>query len=123
MHPPTSIGDESEDKCMVYAFNPPHPIPIAPARNIIVSLAMLDTQIEATDNGTPLSLSATTRVIFNVVDVPHSSFHPPVFDDNIQNVDIMETDDVGHMVCLLSSTDDDGDNVWYFIVGEYGSGM
>ncbi len=31
----------------------------------------------------------------------------------------MESDEVGHMVALISAEDADGDKIWYSIIGEW----
>jgi len=57
--------------------------------------------------------------MISVVDLPSASSSVPYFVSNFSAaVTLMENDDVGHMVCIVSATDADGDKLWYYIVGE-----
>jgi len=74
--------------------------------------------VRAVDKGRP-PLRATTRIMINVVDLPTTSTSVPYFVSNFSApVRLMESDDVGHMVCIIAATDADGDKLWYYIIGE-----
>jgi len=52
------------------------------------------------------------------MDVPASSASAPRFIVNGTQVPLMESDEIGHLVCLMSAVDDDNDKIWYFITGK-----
>lgn len=73
--------------------------------------------MKAVDDGRP-PLNGTARVILTVMDVPTASANPPKFNTDGVRVLLMESDEIGHLVCLLSAHDDDAnDKLWYFITG------
>lgn len=73
--------------------------------------------MKAADDGRP-QLNGTTRVILTVMDVPTVSANPPKFNTDGVRVLLMESDEIGHLVSLLSAHDDDAnDKLWYFITG------
>ncbi len=74
-------------------------------------------QIKAVDNGRP-QLKETCRVLFTVVERPLQSPSRPRFEDGARRVTVMESDQVGHMVALVSANDADGDKIWYSIIGK-----
>jgi protocadherin Fat 1/2/3 len=74
-------------------------------------------QIRAQDNGQP-QRSHTTRVAVQVVSVPHESPHPPQVKLPNQHVKITESDEEGYLVALIQASDEDGDFLWYDIVGK-----
>ena len=75
-------------------------------------------QIKAVDNGRP-QLKETCRVLFTVVERPLQSPSRPRFADGARRVTVMESDQVGHMVALVTADDADGDKIWYSIMGTY----
>lgn len=77
-----------------------------------------DLAIRAEDNGQP-KRSQTIRVNVVVVPIPKESEHPPVIKMMDQKVDVTENDRPGYFVALIQATDDDNDQLWYDIVGEY----
>lgn len=72
--------------------------------------------MQATDNGRPQN-SNQVRIIFTVIDRPVLSNHPPVFATLEPVARVMEDDPVGTMVMIIPTQDEDGDKVWYSIVG------
>ncbi|XP_063862581.1 fat-like cadherin-related tumor suppressor homolog isoform X4 [Scylla paramamosain] len=76
--------------------------------------------IQAKDNGQP-QLSATTRVLVRVVDVPDSSSNPPVLPPQ-PPAHVMETDPPGHLVAFVNAQDPDNDTLWYYITDGDDSG-
>ena len=68
------------------------------------------------DNGEP-QLTATTRVLVRVVDVPEESPHRPVL-QLPSPAHVMETDVPGHLVSFINAHDPDNDTLWYYITGE-----
>ncbi|XP_042236772.1 protocadherin Fat 1-like, partial [Homarus americanus] len=69
--------------------------------------------IQAQDNGRP-QMSATTRVLVRVADVPETSDHPPVLPTPAP-AHVMETDPPGHVVSFVTAHDPDNDTLWYYI--------
>lgn len=57
-------------------------------------------------------------MIFTVVECPDNSANAPRFRQQAVEAQVMENDVVGHMVTIMSATDEDGDKVWYSITGE-----
>ncbi|XP_071532452.1 fat-like cadherin-related tumor suppressor homolog isoform X3 [Panulirus ornatus] len=72
-----------------------------------------DLMVQAQDNGQP-QLSATTRVLVRVADVPETSAHPPVL-PTLAPAHVMETDPPGHLVAFVNAHDPDNDTLWYYI--------
>lgn len=70
------------------------------------------------DNGQP-QRSSTTRVSLEVVSVPKSSLHPPQVGNAYQHAEITESDAIGFLVSLVQAEDEDGDGLWYDIVGKF----
>ena len=52
---------------------------------------------------------------------PLQSPSRPRFLETGKRVTVMESDEVGHMVALISAEDADGDKIWYSIIGEINS--
>lgn len=75
-------------------------------------------KVKAVDNGWP-QLNATTRVILTMMDIPTASANPPKFETGEVQVSLMESDEIGHLVSLLSASDADNDKIWYFITGGF----
>lgn len=75
-----------------------------------------DVQIRAQDGGQP-QRSQTTRVSVQVVSVPLESAHPPQVKLPNQRVEVTESDREGYLVTLIQGHDEDGDFLWYDIVG------
>jgi protocadherin Fat 1/2/3 len=74
-------------------------------------------QIRAQDNGQP-QRSHAIRVAVQVASVPQESPHPPQVKHPSQHVEITESDAAGYLVALIQATDEDGDLLWYNIVGK-----
>ena len=74
-------------------------------------------QVRATDYGSP-NKSTTARVSVQVMAIPENSKHPPVFKQPDQRVEVTESDIIGFLVALVQATDEDGDMLWYKIVGK-----
>ncbi|CAH1776950.1 unnamed protein product [Owenia fusiformis] len=72
--------------------------------------------IKATDNGRPQKRSSS-RVIMTVVARPEESPMLPQFVNPNQRNKMMENDDIGAMVCIMSAKDEDSDKLWYSITG------
>ncbi|XP_050721222.1 fat-like cadherin-related tumor suppressor homolog [Eriocheir sinensis] len=72
-----------------------------------------DLMIQVKDNGAP-QLTATTRVLLRVVDVPEASPNPPVLQPP-PPAHVMETDAPGHLVSFINAQDPDNDTLWYYI--------
>jgi protocadherin Fat 1/2/3 len=53
-----------------------------------------------------------------VVSVPRESPHPPQVKLPSQHVKITESDEEGYLVALIQASDEDGDFLWYDIVGK-----
>ncbi|XP_050706211.1 fat-like cadherin-related tumor suppressor homolog [Eriocheir sinensis] len=75
-----------------------------------------DLMIQVKDNGAP-QLTATTRVLVRVMDVPVESPNPPVLQPP-PPAHVMETDAPGHLVSFINAQDPDNDTLWYYITGE-----
>ncbi|BES90547.1 Laminin G domain [Nesidiocoris tenuis] len=74
-----------------------------------------DLFVRATDHGFP-NRSSISKVSVQVVPLPDESPHPPVVKNPNQKVDVHESDEVGFLVLLVQSEDEDGDALWYKIV-------
>jgi len=74
-------------------------------------------QIRAMDRGSPQK-SSTTHVSVHVVDVPPSSEHPPVIISQDQKATVTESDAANFLVGVIDAKDDDGDVLWFNIVGK-----
>lgn len=74
-------------------------------------------KIRASDNGTPQK-NSTVRVSVTVISIKKDSEHPPLIDKPEQQVQVTESDEIGYLVALVQATDEDGDRIWYRIVGE-----
>ncbi|KAK8746409.1 hypothetical protein OTU49_017006, partial [Cherax quadricarinatus] len=72
-----------------------------------------DLMIQAQDNGQP-QMSASTRVLVRVANVPDTSDHPPVL-PTLAPAHVMETDPPGHLVAFVNAHDPDNDTLWYYI--------
>ncbi|XP_050700748.1 fat-like cadherin-related tumor suppressor homolog [Eriocheir sinensis] len=72
-----------------------------------------DLMIQVKDNGAP-QLTATTRVLVRVMDVPEESPNPPVLQPP-PPAHVMETDAPGHLVSFINAQDPDNDTLWYYI--------
>ncbi|XP_050707144.1 fat-like cadherin-related tumor suppressor homolog isoform X2 [Eriocheir sinensis] len=70
-------------------------------------------RIQVKDNGAP-QLTATTRVLVRVMDVPEESPNPPVLQPP-PPAHVMETDAPGHLVSFINARDPDNDTLWYYI--------
>ena len=79
---------------------------------------MVIVQIRAQDGGQP-QRSQTARVTVQVVEVPKESPNPPQVKLANQHFDVTENDAVGYLITLLQASDEDGDMLWYDIVGKY----
>lgn len=75
-------------------------------------------QIRASDKGIPPK-NSTVRVSVTTVSVNPNSVHPPIIVNPDQQVQVTESDAVGYLVVLIQATDEDGDRIWYKIVGEF----
>ncbi|XP_068083906.1 fat-like cadherin-related tumor suppressor homolog [Anabrus simplex] len=75
-----------------------------------------DLRIRAQDNGIP-QRSHTTRVSVQVIKTPKDSPHPPQIRNPNQRIEVTESDEVNYLVTLIQATDEDGDMLWYNIVG------
>lgn len=62
--------------------------------------------------------SSTARVSIQVAATPVSSEHGPVIKSLDQHVEVTESDAVGFLVALIQASDEDGDTLWYKIVGK-----
>lgn len=69
------------------------------------------------DNGIP-QRNNTARVSLTALQINPDSKHPPVITNPNQQVHVTESDTVGYLVALIQAVDEDGDKVWYNIVGE-----
>lgn len=78
-----------------------------------------DLLVRAEDHGEP-KRSQQARVVVSVVGVPAESEHAPVVKS--EHVELTESDVPGFLVVLIMASDDDGDQLWYDIVGEYWEG-
>lgn len=79
-----------------------------------------DFQVRAEDNGNPKK-SQSTRVNVWVRPVPEESEHAPVVTTPNQHVEVTESDVPGYLVTLIQATDEDNDQLWYDIIGEFSS--
>lgn len=52
------------------------------------------------------------------VQVNSDSKHAPVITNPNQQVQVTESDSIGYLVALIQAVDEDGDKIWYNIVGE-----
>lgn len=75
-------------------------------------------QIRALDQGSP-QRSATTRVTVQVAPIPAESLHPPQIKTVDQQVQITESDKAKYLVALIQASDEDGDKLWFDIIGRY----
>jgi protocadherin Fat 1/2/3 len=57
-------------------------------------------------------------VAIQVAAVPQESPHPPQIKLANQHVEVTESDQAGYLVALIQASDEDGDLLWYDIVGE-----
>lgn len=69
------------------------------------------------DNGVEPK-SQTTRVSVSAVPVNPESKHAPTIRNPNQQVQVTESDGIGYLVALVQASDDDGDKIWYNIVGK-----
>lgn len=69
------------------------------------------------DNGIP-QRNNTARVSLTSVQINPNSKHPPVITNPNQQVQVTESDSAGYLVALIQAVDEDGDKVWYNIVGK-----
>lgn len=69
------------------------------------------------DMGSP-NRSSTARVSVKVAAVPVTSEHAPIIKSPDQRVEVTESDAVGFLVALVQASDQDGDTLWYKIVGK-----
>lgn len=70
------------------------------------------------DNGIP-QRNQTARVSVTAVQVNSDSKHAPVITNPNQQVQVTESDSIGYLVALIQAVDEDGDKIWYNIVGEW----
>lgn len=76
------------------------------------------TQVKASDNGRPQK-SNSCLVLINLVPVLKSSPNPPTLHEEHEvHVSVLESDSVGHHVKLVEASDEDGDQLWFDIIGE-----
>ena len=68
------------------------------------------------DGGQPPRKSGV-RIRIEIVDRPTFSTHPPRFTEPSYFVSVTENDPVGHLVVMLSAEDDDGNSIWFSIIG------
>ena len=93
---------------------------------------MIFRQVKAADNGKPQQRTSV-GVRLTVVDVPSTSPNAPTFTttsvtsapatgligaDSGTLVRLMESDEVGSLVTIVSAEDPDNDKVWYYVVGK-----
>lgn len=79
--------------------------------------AEFDLMVRAEDNGAP-KRTQTARVSILVVAVPKESAHAPQVKTNDQHVEVTENDSPGFLVTLVQAYDEDGDQLWFDIIGE-----
>ena len=73
----------------------------------------------ARDGGNP-QRSNRCLVVLNLVPVPVTSVNPPtILDPLTSSVTVLESDPIGHHVKLVNAQDDDGDTLWFDIVGKF----
>ncbi|XP_062556294.1 fat-like cadherin-related tumor suppressor homolog isoform X3 [Armigeres subalbatus] len=75
-----------------------------------------DLMVRAEDNGVPKK-SQQARVSIAVVEVPGKSENPPVLKTIDQHVEVTESDTPGFLVALIQAIDNDGEQLWFDIVG------
>lgn len=80
--------------------------------------AEFDLLVRAEDNGVPRRV-ASARVSVVVVAVAKRSEHAPVVKTPDQHVEVTENDAPGFLVTLVQALDEDDDQLWFDIVGEY----
>lgn len=80
--------------------------------------AEYDLMVRAEDNGVPKRVQ-TARVSVVVVAVAKRSEHAPHVKTHDQHVEVTENDSPGFLVTLVQAYDEDGDQLWFDIVGEY----
>lgn len=79
--------------------------------------AEYDLMVRAEDNGVPKRVQ-TARVSVVVVAVGKRSEHGPHVKTHDQHVEVTENDIPGFLVTLVQAYDEDGDQLWFDIVGE-----
>lgn len=79
--------------------------------------AEFDLMVRAEDNGAP-KRTQTARVSILVVAVPKESEHAPQVKTNDQHVEVTENDSPGFLVTLVQAYDEDGDQLWFDIIGK-----
>ncbi|KAG7169023.1 fat-like cadherin-related tumor suppressor-like, partial [Homarus americanus] len=73
--------------------------------------------VQAIDNGRPQK-SNSCLVLINLVPVLKTSPNAPVMLDQPEvRVTVLESDPIGHHVTLIEAQDDDGDQLWFDIIG------
>lgn len=82
--------------------------------------AKYDIVVRAEDNGMPKK-SQTALVNVNVVATPSSkkNNHAPQIKTSNQRVEVTENDNPGFLITLIQATDEDGDQLWFDIIGEF----
>ncbi|XP_063233580.1 fat-like cadherin-related tumor suppressor homolog [Bacillus rossius redtenbacheri] len=73
-------------------------------------------RVRAEDRGSPRRWSEA-RLTLQVVGVPSGSTHAPTVPAPSQKVHVMEEDPAGFLVAVVQASDEDGDALWYDIVG------
>lgn len=73
--------------------------------------------MRATDNGSPQK-NDTAHIAITAVAANPNSKHAPVIHNPNQQVQVTESDDVGYLVTLVQASDEDGDKLWFDIIGE-----
>nr|XP_053631087.1 fat-like cadherin-related tumor suppressor homolog isoform X2 [Cherax quadricarinatus] len=96
---------------------------IHPKTGVISAKAGLDPRedyeftVQAIDNGRPQK-SNSCLVLVNLVPILKTSPHPPVIREQPEvRVTVLESDPIGHHVTLIEANDDDGDQLWFDIIG------
>ena len=78
-------------------------------------------QVEARDGGLP-SKSSRCHVEVTAVPIGSTSASPPILESPlISQVNVLESDVVGHLVTLIEAFDPDGDTLYFDIIGEEGN--
>lgn len=80
--------------------------------------ATYDLTVRAEDNGIPKKVQ-TAIVSVKVVVVPKESEHPPQIKTNDHHVDVTESDSPGFLVTLIQAYDEDRDQLWFDLIGEW----
>lgn len=75
-----------------------------------------DLVVRAEDNGTPKK-TQTSLVSVVIVPVPAENLHPPQIKTKNQHVEVTESDSPGFLVTLIQASDDDNDQLWYYLIG------